>query len=377
MFKRIFIVIKKLTKKFLIPFVLSCIVLGLGFLLVGIVGLYGDYKKELPYTDIESARNLMHEASNYALTYSQKMQAISEVYGNVLIRSKEGLETLRLYKENLENNLTKSVELTKQAQEKDPHIWNKLTELINKRVDEKQQLYVLDKEFYDNMQKVYDEQMTESEWNNYLNNVYPVKITAWNKLNQDNTNFNIANNIEENPEYTALDYATVKQKYKPTLKGFMSDFWKDTPEESTESYEDSAPFPIISRVYDSVGNMVKVSEFNKYVGPEKYKNNISSKPLKVGDYIFITAEPTDLVERKMYYLFTSNSLNFNSSYGQIRGKETYTEAPYFIYKVTSSDIKNTDGNLRIEVKISAEGNTHRVQEKNYDDSAYLEYPLIE
>lgn len=377
MFKRIFIIIKKFIKKFLVPFVLSCVVLGLVSLIVLAIGMYGDYKKELPYTDIESARNLMHEASNYALTYSQKMQAISEVYGNVFIRSKEGLETLRLYRENLEGNLTKSVELTKQAQEKDPHTWNKLTELINKRVDEKQQLYVLDKEFYDNMQKVYDNQMTDSEWDSYSNSVYPVKIAAWNKLNQENTNFNIANNIEVNPDYTVLDYALVQRKYKPSFRGFISDFWYGTSEETTESYEDTARFPIVSMVYDDKGNTVKTSEFNKYVGFDKYKNNISQKPLEVGDYIFVTAESADLAERKMYYLFTSNSPDFNASYGQIRGKEAYTETAYFIYQVTANDIKNTGGNLKIEIRISAEGDTHRVQGKNYDDSAYIEYPLVQ
>ena len=377
MFKRIFVLIKKLTKKFLIPFVLSCVVLGLGFLIIGIIGLYGDYKKQLPYTDIETTREILHEASQYAGIYSLKAQTISEEYGNVPIRSKEGLETIRLYQENLENNLAKSIELTKQAKAKDPHTWNKLTELVNKRVDERQQLYVIDKEIYDNMQKVYDQQMTEIEWDTYLNNVYPVKITAWKKLNQENTNFNIENNIETNPDYSELNQEVVNQKYKPSLRAFVIDFWNSTSEETVESYEDTASFPIITAIYDDVGNVVKTSEFNKYTGLDKYKNNISQKPLKVGDYVFVSVESADLVERKMYYLFTSNSPDFNSSYEQIRGKETYTEAPYFIYQVTANDIKNTGGNLKIEVRISAEGSTHRVQDKNYDDSAYIEYPLIQ
>lgn len=362
--------ILKLIKKIIVPFILSCIVLVvLGFGVVLIIA-FDNYKQELVFKDIEKTRNLLHKASDYATVYTTKNLAIEEMYSQALIRSPEGREVNRLFKDNLNTNLTKAVELTTEAKNVNPHTWTKLTELIDKRLAEKQKLFEIEKDYVNKMGLYEQQRMSDEEWNNYSQKTYPSLIKEWNEHNQNNTQFNIDNKIELNPSYEELEKDAIS-KYKPTLTGLFKDFWGGKTE-VTESYEDAEAYPIITYFADDRGNEIKLSEYNKYSGYETYKSNTFTTQLKVGDYILLGVGTQDLVERKMFYKFSSNSEAFNKYYAVIRPENGgFTEKGYFLYKLSEDDLKEVP--LRFNVTIKAEGTQHRNKESGYDDSSYIEY----
>lgn len=370
--------IKKFLKIVGIIFGIFC--LGFGLLLTA--GFYlnarDSYLQKRSYADITSSRKLLHEAAQYASTYAVKDLAISDYVKGAIIRSDKGLEAINLFENNLNNNLKKSVDLTEQAAKTDPQIWDKFTELVNKRVDEKKQLYTLDKEYASNMHAYYNNQMSDEEWYKYSQETYPEKMASWNNLNKANTDFNIENKLEENPDFSVFNQVAISKKYKPTIKELLSS-GDNISEEDTQVYYgiDDQQYPVISDLYDDLGTWVKKSTSNGYTGPEKYTITTSPAKPKAGDYLFIATTGTNLKEeKKLYYLFTSNSPDFNAFYTKTRGANAFSDKPYFLYKVTSQDLQNNNGKLKVEVKLKAEGNFHRVQNENYDDSAFIEYNLM-
>lgn len=369
--------VKKILKILGVIFGICC----LGFIGLFVAGTYLNardaYQQKRVFADINNARDLLHQSAEAASIYSVKDLAISDYVKGAIIRSEKGLEAINLFENNINTNLKKSVDLTEQAAKIDPKAWDKFTELINKRLDEKKQLYALDKEYLDNMRAYYKDQMTDEAWNKYANETYPAKMASWNTLNKANTDFNIENNLEQNPDYSAFNQQAINNMYKPTIKQLLAN-GRETSEEDNQVYYgiDDQQYPVISEVYDDLGTMVKKSVSNGYTGPEKYTVTTSPTNLKTGDYLFIGATGTNLKEdKKLYYLFTSNSPDFNTFYGQTRGTNIYSEKPYFLYKVTSKDLQNTNGKMKVEVKVRAEGSLHRFQSESYDDSTFLEYNL--
>ncbi len=366
--------ILKLIKKIIVPFMLSCVVLAvLGFGVV-LITAFDNYKQELVFKDIEKTRNLLHKASDYATVYTTKNLAIEEMYSQALIRSPEGREVNRLFEDNLNANLTKAVELTTEAKNANPQTWTKMTELIDKRLAEKQKLVEIEKDYVTKMGLYEQQRMSDEEWNNYSQKTYPSLIKEWNELNQSNTQFNIDNKIELNPPYEELEKDAVS-KYKPTLTGLFKDFWGGKTE-VIESYEDTEAYPIITYFADDRGNEIKLSEYNKYSGYETYKNNAFSTPLKVGDYILLGVGTQDLVERKMFYKFTSNSEAFNKYYADTRPENAgFTEKGYFLYKIQDQDLTDTNGKLNIRADIKADSKNNRTANQGIDDSISASYPL--
>ncbi|RJR28025.1 hypothetical protein C4561_00780 [candidate division WWE3 bacterium] len=364
----------KLTRKIVVPFLLSCLFLGvLGFGVTLIIA-FDNYKQDLVFNDIEHTRNLLHKAYDYATLYTTKSLAVEEMYSHALIRSPEGHEVVRLFEDNLNTNLKKSVELTTEAKNTNPRVWSKLTELLDKRLSEKLKLVDIEEDYIAKMRLYEQQEMSDEEWNNYSQKTYPALIDEWNQLSQNNTQFNIDNKIELNPPYEELDNIAIS-KYKPTLTGLFKDFWGGNPE-VTESYEDTEPYPIITYLSDDHGNETKLSEYNKYSGIETFNNNDFPTPLKVGDYIFIGVGTQDLVERKMFYKFSSNSGMFNKYYSEKRPEnEGFTEKGYFLYKVQEQDNNSTDGKLKIEVIIKSDGDTHRLKQEGIDDRISGTYPI--
>lgn len=368
---------KSILKKIGLGILIFCLVLVLGFLTLLYMNGYSEYQIKRSFIDINAARNLLHESARYASLYADKDLAISDYIKGTLIRSDKGLEAINLFEGNLNSNLKKSVDLVEQAAKNDPHVWDKFTELINKRVEEKTQLYALDREYLDNMRAYYNDQMTDEAWNKYANETYPAKMASWNTLNKANTDFNIQNKLEEDPDASVFNQKAVIARYKPSIKEVLAGV-PESNEEPTQVYYgiEDQQYPVISEIYDDYGDTVKVSSSNGYDGPDTYINTTSATKLKAGDFIFIAAVGTNLKEeKKLYYLFTSNSPDFNAFYGQSRGSGVYTDKPYFLYKVTPKDLQSTNGKMKIEVRLKAEGNSHRIQSGNYDDSAFIVYNL--
>ncbi len=369
--------VKKILKILGVIFVVFC----LGFAGLFVAGTYLNardaYQQKRVFADINNARDLLHQSAEAASIYSIKDLAISDYVKGTIIRSEKGLEAINLFENNLNTNLKKSVDLTEQAAKIDPQAWEKFTELINNRLDEKKQLYALDKEYLDNMRAYYNNQMTDEMWNKYANETYPAKMASWNTLNKANTDFNIENNLEQNPDYSAFNQQAINNRYKPTIKELLAGEKETNAEDSQVYYGiNDQQYPIISEVYDDLGTIVKQSASNGYTGPEKYTVTTSSTNLKAGDYLFIAATGTNLKEdKKLYYLFSSNSPDFTAFYTQTRGANAFSEKPYFLYKVTPQDFQNANGKLKVEVKLKSDGISHRMQNGKYDDSSFIEYNL--
>ncbi len=360
----------RFTKKILIPFIASCLFLGfIGFCIV-LIGAFDNYKQKLVFADIENTRNILHKASDSAALYATKNVAIEEMYGQSPIRSAEGREVTRLFEDNLNLNLKKAVDLTTEAKNTNPQTWADFTELINKRLIEKQKLFDIEEDYVNQMRLYEQQKISDEEWDNYSQKTYPNLINEWNELNKNNTQFNIVNKIELNPPYEELEKNALS-KYKPTFTGLVKDFWVSNPE-IVEKYEDTEAYPIIIYVSDDRGNEIRSSEYNRYSGYETYKNNIFPTPLKVGEYILIGVGTQDLVERKMFYKFSSNSETFNKYYTEKRpANDGFTERGYLLYKVHPEE--SAIGQLEITVSIRAESDKHRVPQTKIDDQVTVYY----